>query len=132
MPTTPLFVALSSRCISKLISQATQHVCYAAPGIHEEPADALAELFRRSPSVVIEINLDFDEQTLRMGYGSLKAVETLRKAGIEPWHFAGFRCSVLIIDRCGWVFTPTALYLEAERQSDETPNALCLSTNQVE
>jgi len=35
------------------------------------------------------------------------------------------------VDDRGWIFTPTALYLEAEPQSDETPNAVELSPAQV-
>lgn len=126
-----LFVALSSRLIAELIRQATQHVCYAAPGIQDEVAATLVELRRKSPSVSLTVNLDFDEKTLRMGYGSLNAVEKLREHGIQPVHYAGFRSSILLVDQDGWVFTPTALYLESEPQSDETPNALRLSGSQV-
>ena len=131
MAETTLFVALSSRRIAALIDQAARHVCYAAPGIHNEPAEALVALAKRSPSVSITVNLDFDEKTLRMGYGRLEAVELLREANIQACHFAGFRSSILIVDDRGWVFTPTALYLESEPQSDETPNALRLATSQV-
>jgi hypothetical protein len=38
---------------------------------------------------------------------------------------------VLIVDNNGWVFAPTALYLEAEPQTDETPNALRLTDPQI-
>ncbi len=126
-----LFLALSSRRIAELIRKAAKHVCYAAPGIQTEVAAALVELKQKSPDVSITINLDFDEKTLRMGYGSLEAVENLRTNGIDPVHFAGFRSSILLIDRDGWVFTPTALYLEPEPHSDETPNAFRLSSDQV-
>jgi len=126
-----LFLALSSRRIAGLIRQATKHVCYAAPGIQREVAAAFVELKKKSPDVSITINLDFDEKTLRMGYGSLEAVESLRANGIDPVHFAGFRSSILLVDRDGWVFTPTALYLEPEPHSDETPNAFRLSSDQV-
>lgn len=104
---------------------------YAAPGIHPLPAAALAELASRLPHSCITVSIDFDERTLRMGYGTLAAVETLQSAGIEPTHSPGFRSAVLIVDDAGWVFTPTALYLEAEPQSDETPNAIRLTSGQV-
>lgn len=128
---TPLFVALSSHRIADLVRQAMHHICYAAPGIQTEVAAAFVDLKQRSPSVSLTINLDFSEKTLRMGYGSLEAVETLRTHGIEPVHFAGFRSSILLVDESGWTFTPTALYLEPEPHSDETPNALRLSKSQV-
>lgn len=131
MTETALFLALSSRRIADLIATATRHVCYAAPGIQDEVAAALVDLKKKSPSVSMTVNLDFNEKTLRMGYGTLSAVEKLRQSGIEAVQFAGFRSSILIVDHCGWVFTPTALYLESEPHSDETPNALRLSTTQV-
>jgi hypothetical protein len=126
-----LFVGLSSRRIAELVRRATKHVCYAAPGIQAEVSAALVELNQHSPAVTITVNLDFSETTLRLGYGSLEAVEQLRINGIEPVHFAGFRSSVLLVDEAGWVFTPTALYLEQEPHSDETPNAVRLSTPQA-
>lgn len=129
--TPPLFTALSARRMSGLIRAARQRVCYAAPGLHEETADALVALKLATPAIAIAVSLDFDERTLRIGYGSLAAVEKLRAAGIEPTHSPGFRSAVLIVDDAGWVFTPTALYLEPEPQSDETPNAIRLTSGQV-
>lgn len=126
------FAALSSRSIAAYVSKAQQLVIYAAPGIHPEAAAALAELVTRLPHAAITISLDFDEHTLRMGYGTLEAVETLTKAGIKPTHSPGFRSGILIVDDRGWIFTPTALYLEAEPQSEETPNAVQLSAEQVQ
>jgi len=132
MSTNPLFAALSSHRIAVLIRSATSRVVYAAPGIQDEPAAALVELPPGLFSPELTISLDFDERTLRMGYGSLAAVGTLRAAGIELTHCPGFRSGILIVDKRGWVFTPIAHYLEDEPQSDETPNAIELSPAQVE
>ena len=127
----PILTALSSRSIAAGVREAQRRVVYAAPGIHPQPAAALAELVSRLPLSSITISLDFDEHTLRMGYGTLDAVEALSKAGLIPTHSPGFRSGILIVDDRGWIFTPTALYLEAEPQSDETPNAVELSPAQV-
>jgi hypothetical protein len=132
MNTTAIFCALSSRRIAGLIRDAEQRICYVAPGIQDEPAVALVELAARSPTVELNVSVDFDERTLRMGYGSLSAVERLRGAGILVGQSSGFRSAVLIIDERGWVFSPTALYLEAEPLTDETPNALHLTKAQVQ
>jgi hypothetical protein len=132
MSTTPLFAALSSNRIAALIRGAKNRVVYAAPGIQDGPAVALVEFMPGLLSPELTVSLDFDERTLRMGYGSLEAVGMLRKAGIEMVHFPGFRSGVLIVDGRGWVFTPVAHYLEDEPQSDETPNAIELSPAQVE
>lgn len=116
---TPLFTSLSARRMAGLIQTARQRVCYAAPGIHDEPAQALAVLHSQRPAAAVTVSLDFDEHTLRLGYGSLAAVEMLRVASIGPTHSPGFRSAVLIVDDEGWVSTPTALYLEAESQQCE-------------
>lgn len=105
-----ILTALPSRSIAALARQAERRVVYAAPGIHPQPAAALVELASRLPISSITISLDFDEQTLRMGYGTLEAVEVLSAAGIAPTHSPGFRSGILIVDDRGWIFTPTALY----------------------
>lgn len=132
MKSTPILTSLSSRSIAASVRQAKRRVVYAAPGIQSEPARALAGLASAIPLSAITISLDFDEHTLRMGYGDLQAVEILAAAGITPTHSPGLRSGILIVDDRGWVFTPTALYLEAEPQSDETPNAVELASAQVE
>lgn len=132
MSTPSLFTDLSSNRIAGLIRSAKTRVVYAAPGIQDGPAAALVEFVPGLLSPELTVSLDFDERTLRMGYGTLAAVEMLRKAGIELTHFPGFRCGILIVDKRGWVFTPVAHYLEDEPQSDETPNAIEPSLAQVE
>jgi hypothetical protein len=132
MSTSSILSALSSRQAAKLIRRAQRRVIYAAPGIQTETAQALAERAGELLPIMITVGLDFDEHTLRMGYGTLDGVESLRAAGIEPAHCPGLRCGIIIVDDCGWIFAPTALYLEAEPQSDETPNAVELSRSQVQ
>lgn len=132
MSLSTLFTDFSSNRIAELIWRASSRVLYAAPGIHDGPAVALVKLKERSLPPELTISLDFDERTLRMGYGSLTAVELLRKASIELAHYPGFRSGILIVDERGWIFSPVAHYLEDEPQSDETPNAIELSPAQVE
>ena len=105
---------------------------YAAPGIQEGPVAALVEFVPGLLSPELTVSLDFNEPTIRMGFGSLEAVAMLRQVGIEPVHFLGFRSGILIVDKRGWVFSPVARYLEGEPQSDETPNAIELSPAQVD
>lgn len=131
MSRSSLFSALSSARIAKLIQVAHTRIVYAAPGIQDEPAAALVEQCQLLLPPEITISLDFDERTLRMGYGSLAAVAMLKGAAIPVTHAPGFRSGVLIVDARGWVFTPVAHYLEDEPQSDETPNAIELSEAQV-
>lgn len=128
----PLFAALSSKRIAALIRSATTRVVYAAPGIQDGPAAALVELKNQLSAPELIVSLDFDERTIRMGYGSLEAVGKLGAAGIELLRFPGFRSGILIVDNRGWIFSPVAHYLEDEPQSEETPNGIELSAAQVE
>lgn len=81
---TPLFTAVSSRKIASLVSCAKQRVIYAAPGMQPEVATALADLLQRPDPPSVTVSIDFDEHTLRMGYGSIEAVEILKHSGLEP------------------------------------------------
>jgi hypothetical protein len=131
MSANPILSALSSRRAASLIRIAQRRVIYAAPGIQIDTAKAMIERSKELVPLALTVGLDFDEHTLRMGYGSLEGVEVLRASGVELSHCPGLRSGILIVDACGWVFSPTALYLEAEPQSDETPNAVELTPEQV-
>jgi hypothetical protein len=126
-----LFRSLDSAAMAKRIRAAQVSVCYAAPGIQREPAIAMAELVKRIGPELITVCLDFDERVMRMGFGDLAAVKTLRDYGIVVRSTHGLRIGLLIVDHDGYIFTPTALYLEADQRPSEAPNALRLSHDQV-
>jgi len=127
----PLFLSLDSARLANEISRAEQSVCYTAPGIFPEPANALAWLARRIGPELITVCLDFGEHVMRMGFGTLDSVKTLREAGIEVRSTPGLRTGLVIIDDLGYIFTPTALYLEPEERSDAAPNAMRLAKDQI-
>lgn len=129
--TEALFRSLDSTAIASDIRTAQHSVCYAAPGIQQEPAKALAELARRIGPELITVCLDFDERVMRMGFGDLAAVKALHDAGIIVNSTPGLRTGLVIVDHEGYIFTPTALYLEADQRPTEAPNALRLSRDQV-
>ncbi len=126
-----LFLSVDSERMAHEISLAEQTVCYAAPGILEKPAEALAELARKIGPEMISVCLDFDEHVMRMGFGTIEAVEKLKNADIEVRTMSGLRIGLIVIDDSGYIFTPTALYLEADKRSDSAPNAVRLSEDQV-
>lgn len=126
-----LFCDLNSRQMALYIRQSERRVLYVAPGIQFQVAQALVQRVKEIRGFEVLVSVDFDEKTLRMGYGSLEAVEFLRASGIDVVQSPGFRSGVLIVDEVGWVFTPTPLYLEAEPQSEETPNAIRLTEGQI-
>jgi hypothetical protein len=66
-----------------------------------------------------------------MGFGDLAAVAILRGAGITVRSTPGLRTGLLVVDDAGFIFTPIARYLEADRRETSAPNALRLSPEQV-
>jgi len=126
-----LFCSLTSKAIAIAIRAAKRSVCYAAPGIQHGPAQAMAELARRIGPEFISVCIDFDERVMRMGFGDLAAVEMLRDAKIIVSSTPGLRTGLAIVDDEGYIFTPTALYLESDQRHTDAPNALRLSRDQV-
>jgi hypothetical protein len=66
-----------------------------------------------------------------MGFGDLASVNMLREAGILVTSAPGLRIGLVLIDQRGFIFTPTALYLEADHRLAEAPNAMRLSRDQA-
>jgi hypothetical protein len=81
---------------------------------------------------LITVCLDFDERVLRMGFGTLEALKVLRGAGIEVRSAPGLRTGILVVDDAGLIFTPTALYLEADTSHVDAPNAMRLNREQAQ
>ncbi|MCY4363572.1 MAG: hypothetical protein OXE42_15565 [Gammaproteobacteria bacterium] len=127
----PLFLSLNSIEVAKLIRTARRSVCFAAPGILQEPAKAMVDVAARIGPELVTVCLDFDEKVMRMGFGEMEAVNSLRKANIEVRTVHGMRTGLVIVDGEGYIFTPTALYLEAEHRPIDAPNAMRLSQEQA-
>jgi len=127
-----LFCALNADGMAALVRQAIRRICYACPGIQPPVAGAIVEALGRLPPDGVTVSVDFDERVMRMGYGHIDAVRLLLSAGVPVRNSPGLRSAVLVVDDQGFVFTPTALYLEREPQSEETPNAIRLQPQQIE
>ena len=127
----PIFLSLNSIEVAKLIRAARRSVCFAAPGILREPANAMVEVAARIGPELVTVCLDFDEKVMRMGFGEMEAVNSLRNANIEVRTVQGMRTGLVIVDGEGYIFTPTALYLEAEDRPADAPNAMRLSREQA-
>ncbi len=125
-----LFCSLSSIRIAEFVRSAEQAVCYAAPGIQPIVAEAMAEVAKRLGPEMLTVCLDFDERVMRMGYGDIGAVKLLRDSGVDVRSAQGLRTALVIADDVGFIFTPTALYLEAESGGDGAPNAIRMSGEQ--
>jgi hypothetical protein len=131
MNSNALFTVLNSKRIAALVATAKQRVCYAAPGLQLPVAEALCAVAPRLPAGSLTVSIDLDERVMRMGYGEIAAPQQLQAAQIPVRNSPGLRTAVLIVDDTGFIFTPTALYLEDEPHSEETPNAIRLSPEQL-
>lgn len=126
-----LFCSLSPLRIAELIRSAQRAVCYAAPGIQLDLAQAMVETAGRLGKEMLTVSLDFDDRVMRMGYGDIGAVTLLLDAGISVNSSPGLRTALVVVDNEGYVFTPTALYLEAEPSDGAASNAMRMSGEQV-
>jgi hypothetical protein len=127
----PLFSVLDSAAIALFIHTAQHSVCYAGPGIQLQPAKAIVEVAQRLGPEMMTVCIDCDERVMRMGYGDIEALECLRDGPIVVRNASGLRTALVIVDDQGFIFTPTALYIEAEPHGEAAPNAMRLSQQQV-
>lgn len=126
-----LFCSLSPVRLADLVRRAQNAVCYAAPGIQLDLAQAMVEAAARFGKEMLTVSLDFDDRVMRMGYGDIGAVKLLLESGIAVQSSPGLRTALIIVDNDGYIFTPTALYLEAEPTDGAVSNAVRMSGEQV-
>jgi hypothetical protein len=91
----------------------------------------MVEAAGRLGKEMLTVSLDFDERVMRMGYGDIGAVKLLLESGIAVQSSPGLRTALVVVDNEGYIFTPTALYLEAEPTDDAVSNAVRMSGEQV-
>ena len=131
MTTDALFCSLTPLRIAESVRKAQQAVCYAGPGIQLDLAQAMVEVAGRLGQEMLTVSLDFDDRVMRMGYGNVDAVQLLLDAGIAVQSSPGLRTALVVVDNEGYIFTPTALYLEAEPTDGAASNAVRMSGEQV-
>ena len=131
MTTDALFCSLTPLRIAESVRKAQQAVCYAGPGIQLDLAQAMVEVAGRLGQEMLTVSLDFDDRVMRMGYGNVDAVQLLLDAGIAVQSSPGLRTALVVVDNEGYIFTPTALYLEAEPSDGAASNAVRMSGEQV-
>ena len=130
--TQSLFVCISDIKISRLINNSTERVALVAPGFGIQTAEALIAARKRLGEQCVFVVVDCDEEVFRLGYGSFEALQKVTDSGQQVGQSSGLRIGVLVCDQVAWSFAPTALYVESEVHSNETPNALVLRADDVE
>ena len=117
---------MSDRRIALLAQGATRRVILATPGLRAQAAAALTAACARLGPDQVTVVVDCSEEVFRLGYGELSALNTLAEGGCELRQAPGLRIGVLVSDEQAWVFATTALFVEPEVHSDETPNCAAL------
>lgn len=121
-----VFTSMSSPKMVGLINRAQTRVLLCSPAIRTTVAEAFIGTSDRIGKDKVRAVLDCDEEVYRLGYGEIEAVQKLREAGVDVRQSSGLRVGLLIVDGDAWVFTPTALFVQSEVHSDETPNSIKL------
>lgn len=125
------FRFLSSEGLAKLVREACDSVVYIAPGLQDDVAEAMVDAAGRLGADKVLVCLDFDESTMRMGFGSIGAIAKLREQNVNIDCIRGLRIGLISVDDQAFTFTPTALFLESEDGREDTHNALRLSASQT-
>lgn len=127
-----VFTAMSARRMAWLAQSAQRRIMACLPAIRKTAAEAICDAVQRLGASQVHVVVDCDEEVYRLGYGDIEAVHALREAGVNVRQSSGLRIGLLIVDDCAWVFTPTALFVQPEVHSEETPNAVALLAEAAE
>lgn len=123
MPKKPrIFVCLDDQEIANRIARARDRVVYAAPSISIEIAEAIGARTDAVPQLKVDVILDVDPQSLRLGYGEIGALKYLMRHSIDIRCCPGLKIGVLAVDRRSFVFAPTAKIIEDIAL--DSPNAI--------
>jgi hypothetical protein len=127
------FASLNSETMSSAIELAGSRIVYVAPGISEQVAQSIIRIAttEASSEIKIEIVVDPDPDVLRFGYGHINAIEMLASQGLHLKKASGLRIGLLIVDDQAWVFSPSPLLVEPERDESQ-PNAISVCLEQAD
>ncbi len=126
-----VFSVVTPAQICRRLEQARKRVFLAGPGIDDKVAEALLKAVDRIGAKKIRVVVDCSGVAIRLGYGTLNALEKLRQNQVPLVQVPRLRIGVLIIDDKAWVYSPTVLCVEAAPPSDETPNAIRIEPEQI-
>lgn len=127
----PIFKAITANSMAESVKRADHRVIVTAPALREVTSAAIVAAHRRLGREKVVVIVDCDEEVFRLGYGDTQGLRTCLDAGCNVRQCAGLRIGVVICDNVAWVFSPTALYVQPEVHSDETPNAVELIGSDV-
>ena len=117
--------------IAEAIRSANSKVIYVSPGIDEVIASALIDAAQNIGNGNVTVLLDVSENVLQYGYGNIDGIILLKENGISIKEANGIRICALVYDTEGLIFSPTPLRIEAGRRELSPPNAMRVTSEQV-
>jgi hypothetical protein len=125
------FICLNSKIISDLIDATEREICFVAPGISNDIANAMVRCLNNNPNILIEVIIDDDPNVIRYGYGVIEAINTLSKYRITIRYQRGLRIGLISTDVASYIFNPTPLIIEEEPNDNSKPNAILISEQEA-
>ncbi|KAB2846513.1 MAG: hypothetical protein F9K42_11320 [Ignavibacterium sp.] len=106
-------IKLGFSTLKDLIIDAQKRVYFAYPSLHPEVATAIEERIKND-NCDIRIIIDPSEKNFRQGFGDIKAVDKLRKLGVNIFEASDNLISFIISDERGYFIFPQSRILEED------------------
>lgn len=117
--------------LCQLIGSVNRRLVFMTPGMSDAVANAICTKWEELPPESINIIVDVDPETCRMGFGTISALKKLhdqaKKLGFSIHEQAGVRIALLIADDVTLFYAPTPLLIEGGSSTAIRPNAVKLN-----
>ncbi len=107
-----------------LFQKAKHNIILSMPNLSDELAEVL--IYHKEQGVNLNINIEFEENIYRSGFGDITALKKLREKQIEVNNKTNFNIYFIIVDNFGYFYFPKSQFLEKEGSSfDLFPMVSC-------
>ena len=126
------FYNVTESLIKELIKSAEKRLTYVAPGLSTGIAEEFIKKWFMLRPEAVQIILDVDEEIIRIGYGSIDALQKLQKTAqtigfnAHVGHQPGIRIGCVISDNRTLIFSPSPLLIESSADDKPKTNGILL------
>jgi hypothetical protein len=121
-------IGLTDLDIIGMVRCARHRLVVIAPGLSEDVARAIADVWIQIGADKVQVVLDPDPEVCRMGFGEMSALkllhDTAEQLGARIQQQQGLRIGVIITDETTAIYSPTPLLVEAGAKPGEKMNAI--------
>lgn len=126
-----VFAASSYSRMAAHVKATNSRMVYTAPGIDNVVVVTMVAFSKKPGVEMLDVVVDCNDIVCRLGYGDINAVRNLVDIGLKARQSPGVHIGLLVCDDQVLCFSPIALSVEDEAQSDETPNAVSITPKQA-